>query len=62
MSFNDLRISVQQELQSFKSLPPKEVGPALKIGDQAPVSEDIQFPSDKPMIIVFLRNCGDPCK
>ncbi|KAM7194995.1 hypothetical protein V8F20_007721 [Naviculisporaceae sp. PSN 640] len=37
-----------------------EIAAPLKPGDNAPQSKHIHFPSEKPVIIVFLRNCGSP--
>ena len=39
-----------------------EVAPVPQVGDRAPFSEKIPFPSPKPAILVFLRQCGDPCR
>ncbi|KAH8894778.1 hypothetical protein GQ53DRAFT_642352 [Thozetella sp. PMI_491] len=52
--------SIQQEWQSLKTPAAKEVAPAPKVGDKAPSSEQIPFPSPKPVLIVFLRHCGCP--
>ncbi|KAL2024478.1 hypothetical protein VTK56DRAFT_8289 [Thermocarpiscus australiensis] len=39
----------------------KEVAPVPKVGERAPpLDKEIQFPSDKPVLVVFLRQCGDP--
>ena len=39
----------------------EEVVPVPKEGDLAPtLGSDIHFPSDKPVLVVFLRHCGDP--
>ena len=39
------------------------VVPVPKIGDRAPTLGDaIHFPRDKPVLVVFLRHCGCPCK
>ncbi|KAK3375417.1 hypothetical protein B0H63DRAFT_453193 [Podospora didyma] len=38
----------------------KQVAPVPKVGDRAPWSDQIQFPSAKPVLLVFLRHCGCP--
>ncbi|KAK3313469.1 hypothetical protein B0H66DRAFT_606727 [Apodospora peruviana] len=54
---------LSQELQSRQSPPDppeRQIAPAPKVGDRAPQSSpDIAFPTSKPVIIVFLRHCGD---
>jgi hypothetical protein len=41
----------------------REIAPVPNPGDFAPsLGKDIQFPRDKPVLLVFLRHCGDPCK
>ncbi|KAI1772441.1 hypothetical protein F4818DRAFT_425911 [Hypoxylon cercidicola] len=52
--------SLNQELESFKTPPAKEVAPVPKIGEKAPVHPNLALPSDKPTVIVFLRHCGCP--
>ncbi|KAL2262017.1 hypothetical protein VTK26DRAFT_2718 [Humicola hyalothermophila] len=38
-----------------------QVGQPPKVGEFAPsLGKDIQIPSGKPMLVVFLRHCGDP--
>ncbi|KAK3944609.1 hypothetical protein QBC46DRAFT_373830 [Diplogelasinospora grovesii] len=70
MSLATIRSTLSQELQSFKTPPPKEVAPLPKVGDPAPTSfppptsapsaPALSFPSDKPVLVVFLRHCGCP--
>ena len=37
--------------------------PVPKIGDRAPTLGDaVHFPRDKPVLVVFLRHFGCPCK
>jgi hypothetical protein len=39
----------------------EEVVPIPNVGDAAPtLGKDIGFPHDKPVLVVFLRHCGDP--
>lgn len=39
------------------------VVPVPQVGDPAPtLGKDVHFPSDKPVMVVFLRHCGCPCK
>ncbi len=39
------------------------VVPVPKIGDRAPTLGDaVHFPRDKPILVVFLRHFGCPCK
>ncbi len=41
----------------------EEVVPVPQIGDRAPtLGKTIQFPHEKPVVVVFLRHCGCPCK
>ncbi|KAI1842299.1 hypothetical protein JX265_009716 [Neoarthrinium moseri] len=53
-------MSAAQEWDSWKTPPPKDVKPAPKAGEKAPVNENLTLPSDKPTLIVFLRHCGCP--
>ncbi|KAI1082248.1 hypothetical protein F5B20DRAFT_532706 [Whalleya microplaca] len=52
--------SMNQEIESFKTPPTREVAPVPEVGSKAPVNPNLTFPSDKPTIIVFLRHCGCP--
>ncbi|KAI0180891.1 hypothetical protein GGR52DRAFT_522110 [Hypoxylon sp. FL1284] len=52
--------SLNQEWESFKTPPTKELSPVPKVGDKAPVHPNLTLPSDKPTVIVFLRHCGCP--
>ncbi|KAI0014134.1 hypothetical protein F4779DRAFT_560838 [Xylariaceae sp. FL0662B] len=52
--------SVNQEAESAKAPPTKEVAPVPAVGSKAPVNPNLELPSDKPTIIVFLRHCGCP--
>ncbi|XXG96547.1 mtDNA inheritance, partitioning of the mitochondrial organelle [Hypoxylon texense] len=52
--------SLNQEWESFKTPPAKEVAPVPKVGEKAPVHPNLTLPSDKPTVIVFLRHCGCP--
>ncbi|KAI1374647.1 hypothetical protein F4677DRAFT_425671 [Hypoxylon crocopeplum] len=52
--------SLTQEWESFKAPPAKELAPAPKVGEKAPVHPNLTLPSDKPTVIVFLRHCGCP--
>lgn len=39
------------------------VAPVPKVGDRAPtLGRAVNFPRGKPVIVVFLRHCGCPCK
>lgn len=53
-------MSLAQEWESFKAPPAKEVSPAPQVGSKAPEHPNLELPTDKPTVIVFLRNCGDP--
>ncbi|KAI6091952.1 hypothetical protein F4821DRAFT_225918 [Hypoxylon rubiginosum] len=52
--------SLNQEWESFKTPPAKDVQPVPKVGEKAPVHPNLILPSDKPTVIVFLRHCGCP--
>ncbi|KAI0127714.1 hypothetical protein BJ170DRAFT_626474 [Xylariales sp. AK1849] len=53
-------MSAAQEWESWKTPAAKEVQPAPKPGDKAPVNANLTLPTDKPTLIVFLRHCGCP--
>ncbi|KAK4189563.1 hypothetical protein QBC35DRAFT_513979 [Podospora australis] len=37
------------------------VQPVPEVGDRAPsLGRDVRFPSDRPVVVVFLRHCGCP--
>ncbi|KAK4456058.1 hypothetical protein QBC34DRAFT_453807 [Podospora aff. communis PSN243] len=38
----------------------KNLPPIPRVGDRAPWCDEIPFPSPKPVLLVFLRHCGDP--
>lgn len=41
----------------------EDVVPVPQVGDWAPtLGETVQFPREKPVVVVFLRHCGCPCK
>lgn len=50
------------ELQSLKTPERKDVQPIPTVGSNARVSKQIPFVTGKPIIILFLRHCGCPCK
>ncbi|KAL8367328.1 hypothetical protein RB595_009167 [Gaeumannomyces hyphopodioides] len=56
----NLRKYVSQEAQSYVAPPAKEVAATLQLGDRAPSSAKLPFPTGKPTIVVFLRHCGCP--
>lgn len=58
----DIKKTLQQEFNSFKTPPAKEVSPVPQVGAQAPESPALILPHDKPSIIFFLRHCGCACK
>ncbi|KAK3333257.1 hypothetical protein B0T19DRAFT_121096 [Cercophora scortea] len=60
MSVSLLANAIQEELQSFRTPPEKHVAPVPKVGDRAPESAQLSWPSGRPTIIVFLRHCGCP--
>ncbi|KAK3692797.1 hypothetical protein B0T22DRAFT_504021 [Podospora appendiculata] len=60
MSVSLIASTIQQELQSFTTPPEKHVAPVPRVGDRAPESDQLSWPSAKPTIIVFLRHCGCP--
>lgn len=55
-------MSLAQEWESFKTPAALDVKPLPKVGEPAPVHENLKLPTDKPTLIVFLRHCGCPCK
>jgi hypothetical protein len=58
---NQLNLNLAQEWESWKTPEAKDVQPAPKPGEQAPVNENFKLKTDKPTLIVFLRHCGCPC-
>ncbi|KAK4234801.1 hypothetical protein C8A03DRAFT_18360 [Achaetomium macrosporum] len=41
--------------------PQQLLAPVPKVGDRAPtLGNDVHFPRDKPVLVVFLRHCGCP--
>ncbi|KAI5863182.1 hypothetical protein GGS23DRAFT_596951 [Durotheca rogersii] len=40
--------------------PPMEISPVPTVGSEAPVHVNLELPTDRPTIIVFLRHCGCP--
>ena len=59
---------IQEEKRAKKMSQPTHqdsnvVVPVPEIGDRAPTLGDaVHFPRDKPVLVVFLRHCGCPCK
>ncbi|KAL7626929.1 hypothetical protein AAE478_003703 [Parahypoxylon ruwenzoriense] len=52
--------SVTQDAGPPISPPAKEIPLVPKVGTKAPVHPNLDLPSDKPTVIVFLRHCGCP--
>ncbi|ETS83379.1 hypothetical protein PFICI_05255 [Pestalotiopsis fici W106-1] len=57
---NQLNLNLAQEWESWKTPETKDVQPAPKPGEKAPVNENFTLKTDKPTLIVFLRHCGCP--
>ncbi|KAI0142827.1 hypothetical protein GGR57DRAFT_485321 [Xylariaceae sp. FL1272] len=53
-------MSFAQELDSLRTPPKKDVKPVPEVGTPAPKHPNLELPTDKPTIIVFLRHCGCP--
>lgn len=58
----NLTSALQKELESFKTPPAKELSPVPQVGSIAPSPDKLPLPRKTPVIIVFLRHCGCPCK
>ncbi|KAI1264073.1 hypothetical protein F5Y18DRAFT_95262 [Xylariaceae sp. FL1019] len=53
-------MSFAQELDSLRTPPKKDVKPVPEAGTPAPKHPNLELPTDKATIIVFLRHCGCP--
>ncbi|KAL2074571.1 hypothetical protein VTL71DRAFT_8349 [Oculimacula yallundae] len=55
-------MTFQQELSSWAFPTSVTTSPALEVGNKAPSTSELSFPSSdgKPTVITFLRHCGCP--
>ncbi|KAH7313265.1 hypothetical protein B0I35DRAFT_479968 [Stachybotrys elegans] len=55
-----LKSGFMRELETFKTLPPRDLQPVPQVGSEAPRSAKIALSDGWPTLIVFLRHCGCP--
>ena len=51
-----------KEVESFRTPESKAVAEPPVVGSQAPSSNKLTLLDNRPLLLVFLRHCGCPCK